>query len=81
MRKCAVFILLLLAVALCADDYIDDIYYSKSDAHREAFEPKPRYKDGAKEIIFIEDTIPQQTTDTVQPIEQKKPISVKAVVK
>lgn len=81
MRKCVLSILLFLGVSLCADDYIDDIYYNKSDAQRDAAAPQPRYKNGAKEIIFIEDSIPQQNTDTVQPVEPNKQASVKSVVR
>ncbi len=38
-----------------ADDYVDDVYFSRKDAHREATEPKPVYKNGIKEIVFIDE--------------------------
>ena len=49
--------------------YIDDIYYTPSDAHREANEVKPKYKNGMKEIIFIDDSIPPEQNDTIHPVE------------
>lgn len=83
MRKFFILAMLAVGVIIFADDYIDDIYFTPSDAHREATAPKPKYKDGMKEIIFIEDSVPQNTSDTLKPQqqEQRKPTTVKAIIK
>lgn len=83
MRKYFILVMLTCCAVLCADDYIDDIYFTPSDAHREATAPKPKYKDGMKEIIFIEDSVPHNTSDTLQSQqhEQHQPTTVKAIIK
>lgn len=52
-------------------EYIDDIYYTPTDAHREANELKPHYKKGMKEIIFIDDTVSSELQDTITSQELK----------
>ena len=67
------FLIAVVSVAIFADDYIDDIYYSPTTKHsiqsrnKQSDSVQPRYKDGAKEIIFIEDSVPSSKHDTIEP--------------
>ncbi len=84
MRKLFILVMLIGAAFVCADDYIDDIYYSPSMDTRKSSEPQPNYKNGMKEIIFIEDDS-TQSADTVSQSQpdslHSKPTTVKAIVK
>jgi len=84
MRKLLILMMLVGTAVVCADDYIDDIYYTPSLESKKVSEPKPKVKNGAREIVFIDDDI-QQSADSVSRSQSdtitSKPTTVKAVVR
>lgn len=68
MKKLLLICLLPVVGIVSADDFIDDIYYTPSLATQRAIEQTivtPAYPKHIREIVFIEDTVPAPTADTV----------------
>ena len=77
MRRCLVILLMVCAIGVVADDFVDDVYFTPQEQLRKQLEnPQnltPYYNKNAKEIIFLTDTVANPTPDTVRVIIRETP--------
>jgi len=69
MRRLLFIFLLCMGVAVLADDYVDDLYYSERTALEEELNSgtlTPYYnKKQMQELVFVTDSLPTQSADTI----------------
>ena len=80
MRRLLLILFASFALSLAADDFIDDIYFTREDALRRELLKKrgelvPRFNAKAREIVFVSDTVGNPHPDTVQIIIRDTPLN------
>lgn len=71
-RVYTILIVLLMAVATSADDYVEDVYYWADVAtQRQNGTLVPHYSTRVRELTFVEDTVVTQRVDTIRATEQQ----------
>ncbi len=63
--------LLLPALWVRADVFVDDAYYWSDGTNSEAVEEQPAYNKRARELVFIDDTVAPVDTVRMRIIEQR----------